>query len=117
MKRRFSIFRIVFALILTGGGMALWCALQKENGWSLRSIANGLYIGAAVTFLISLEFIHTLMGHQASVRGSDFNRYHRVKANMDAYEDPGRFAIPEYLIVAAAAAAAATVLTLIAKKL
>ena len=116
MKRRFSIFRIVFALILIGGIAAGWCALQREDKFTLPNISNGLFIAAAVVFLYSLEFTHTLMGHQASARGSDFNRYHRVKSNMDAYEEPNRFVIPEYLIMAVLAVVASVVLLLAAKQ-
>ena len=116
MKRRFSIFRFLFALILIGGIAAGWCALQRENKFSLLNISNGLLIAAAVVFLYSLEFTHTLMGHQASARGSDFNRYHRVKANMDTFENSNRFVIPEYLIMAVLAAVTAVVLLLIGKR-
>jgi hypothetical protein len=110
--KKFSILRFLFGLLLVGGIVALCCAVQREDKFSLPHLSDGLFIAAAVVFLYSLEFTHTLLGHQASVHGSYFNAYYRVMANMNTYDRPNRFVIPEYLSAAVLAAAAGGVLLL-----
>ncbi len=111
--KRFSILRFLFALLLVGGIAALCCAVQREDRFSLSHLSDGLFIAAAVVFLYSLEFIHTLMGHQASVQGSAINAYRRVRTNMDRYETPARALIPEYFVASVLGAAAGLVLLLL----
>jgi hypothetical protein len=110
--RKISWIRLVFALAAAGGITCLWCFLHKEDPFSVTHISEGLFAAAAIELLYSLEFIHTLMGHNASLRGSTpVNAYHRVRSNMDIYSEPDTPVILEYLIVAVLAGAAGLVLT------
>jgi len=111
--KRFSLIRFVFALLVAGGIVWIVCSLQREDSFSLRHISDGLFFAAALEFLYSMEFLHTIMGHEASARGSYTNMYHRVKANINTYRQPEGMFIREYLVCAILAALAGTILIFI----
>ena len=113
MMKKFSLFRFVFALAMARGIVWLTCSLQRYDPFSLRHISDGLFAAAALEFLYSMEFLHTIMGHEASSRGHTANMYTRVKANMNTYRQPDGFFITEYLISAIIAALAGTILIFI----
>ncbi len=108
--KKFSLIRFIFALLVAGGIVWLTCSVQRNDPFSIRHISDGLFFAAGIEFVYSMEFMHTIMGHQASVHGASTNMYHRVKSNMDSYRQPEGMFIYEYLASAVIAALAGTIL-------
>ena len=111
--KRFNIWSFLFAFVLAGAVVYLWCALQRGERFSAAHIADGLFIAAAVDILYGCEFLHTFLGFRAGNAGSQINAYRRVRSDMSYSVRSDRVFIPEYLIVGILAGAAGALVLLL----
>ena len=88
----FKIIKFIITLLI--GGIGIYLGI---NVLGLRFL-DALTIIACITIVYSFTFIHTMLGQNASLKGSMLNQYQKVSKDMRYYIKEEKGYIPEVLL-------------------